>query len=155
MAVCKSDKNELAVEKCTELGVSQFIFFEAKHSIAQLSDNKIKRLNRAAESAAEQSKQNQIPKISYINQNLYQELNKQLENHNSASRLICSLESKPQNISELQLESSVIIAVGPEGDFSKDEYRFFQSQNFQAISLGNSTLRSETAAIACCARILL
>jgi 16S rRNA (uracil1498-N3)-methyltransferase len=39
------------------------------------------------------------------------------------------------------------VAIGPEGDFTEDEYLAFHRAGFRAWSLGARTLRSETAAI--------
>ena len=45
---------------------------------------------------------------------------------------------------------SVQILIGPEGDFSKEEISLAINSGFSAISLGNSRLRTETAAILAC-----
>jgi 16S rRNA (uracil1498-N3)-methyltransferase len=44
----------------------------------------------------------------------------------------------------------VVILIGPEGDFSPDEIKLATQAGFQPVSLGNSRLRTETAAIAAC-----
>ena len=41
----------------------------------------------------------------------------------------------------------VFIFIGPEGDFTKEEYDFLQKQDSQFIDLGNIILKSETAAL--------
>lgn len=41
---------------------------------------------------------------------------------------------------------SVVVAVGPEGDFSAGEYAALRQAGFQAVSLGANVLRAETAA---------
>jgi 16S rRNA (uracil1498-N3)-methyltransferase len=38
--------------------------------------------------------------------------------------------------------------IGPEGDFTPDEIQMAISKNFKKVSLGNSRLRTETAALA-------
>ena len=43
---------------------------------------------------------------------------------------------------------STSILVGPEGDFSQDEYLYAKQSNFSSVSLGDNILRVETAAIA-------
>lgn len=47
------------------------------------------------------------------------------------------------------LPKSVAVWIGPEGDFTLDELRVIQNSGAQPISLGNLTLRVETAAIYC------
>ena len=39
--------------------------------------------------------------------------------------------------------------IGPEGDFTSAEVDFARSNNFKSISLGDSILRTETAAVHC------
>lgn len=43
---------------------------------------------------------------------------------------------------------SMLVLVGPEGDFSVDEVRLAHQAGFQSVSLGTSRLRTETAALA-------
>src|SRR5690625_2347514 len=45
---------------------------------------------------------------------------------------------------------SVLVLIGPEGDFSDSEIKLAKSLGFQSIHLGNSRLRTETAAIVAC-----
>ena len=40
-----------------------------------------------------------------------------------------------------------LVLIGPEGDFSVEEVRLAASLGFQSISLGESRLRTETAAL--------
>ena len=41
---------------------------------------------------------------------------------------------------------SIVVAVGPEGDFTKEEYQALRERDFQSVRLGANILRSETAA---------
>ena len=72
----------------------------------------------------------------------------------ACTKIICSLEKKRQNLSELIGENkNYLIAVGPEGDFTETEYRFFEELNFRPIGLSHRVLRSETAALSILAAI--
>ena len=149
-SICKGDKNEVMLEKCTELGVNSFIFYKSDKSETNLNSNKIERLKKIAYSAACQSKRNSIPKIFFI------ESKADLENiinfdFQDSLKLICSLIDKSQKIS--RDKKYILIAIGPEGDFSGVEYDFFKKLNFMPISLGNNILRSETAAICAVAKL--
>jgi len=44
----------------------------------------------------------------------------------------------------------VLILIGPEGDFSKEEVQKAISLGFIPVSLGNSRLRTETAGVVAC-----
>jgi 16S rRNA (uracil1498-N3)-methyltransferase len=46
----------------------------------------------------------------------------------------------------LESDDSVVL-VGPEGDFSIDEVKLAIENGFRSVSLGNSRLRTETAAL--------
>ena len=43
---------------------------------------------------------------------------------------------------------SCTLLIGPEGDFTDEEYTYARESNFSSASLGNNILRVETAAIA-------
>ena len=45
---------------------------------------------------------------------------------------------------------SVIILIGPEGDFSLDEVEIAKESGYTEISISDSRLRTETAGIAAC-----
>jgi 16S rRNA (uracil1498-N3)-methyltransferase len=51
-------------------------------------------------------------------------------------------------ISKIEIREPVVIALGPEGGMESAEERDFLQAGFQAVSLGESTLRFETAAVA-------
>jgi 16S rRNA (uracil1498-N3)-methyltransferase len=74
--------------------------------------------------------------------------------HNPSSsgelRVVASLEpgSRPL-VDTLAAEDNaekIVIAVGPEGDFTAEEYSRLRDANFKAVRLGSNVLRSETAA---------
>ena len=46
--------------------------------------------------------------------------------------------------------SDVVVMVGPEGDFSEEEVELALRNSFQAITLGDSRLRTETAGVVAC-----
>ncbi|MBR1543432.1 MAG: 16S rRNA (uracil(1498)-N(3))-methyltransferase [Muribaculaceae bacterium] len=47
--------------------------------------------------------------------------------------------------------SDVMLMVGPEGDFSPEEVKSALEAGFEPVTLGESRLRTETAAVMCCA----
>jgi 16S rRNA (uracil1498-N3)-methyltransferase len=51
---------------------------------------------------------------------------------------------------ELPPQEDVTILIGPEGDFSVKEIQLALAHNFIPVSLGNTRLRTETAAIVAC-----
>ena len=65
-------------------------------------------------------------------------------------RLVASLETSSGSLLDTlalaQSVTEVIVAVGPEGDFTASEYTALQASEFQPVRLGENVLRSETAA---------
>jgi 16S rRNA (uracil1498-N3)-methyltransferase len=49
-----------------------------------------------------------------------------------------------------QAHTDAVILIGPEGDFSPEEIEMAINKGFIPISLGNSRLRTETAALMAC-----
>ena len=64
-------------------------------------------------------------------------------------RLVASLETGSQGLytclQQAQQVDSIVIAVGPGGDFSAEEYAQLRSAGFQPVRLGQQVLRAETA----------
>lgn len=54
---------------------------------------------------------------------------------------------------EAKISSSVIILVGPEGGWTQKEEKIMLSHGYEAVSLGKSVLRAETAAISAVALV--
>ena len=65
-------------------------------------------------------------------------------------RLVASLEASSRSLRDtlalFHSAEEVILAVGPEGDFTDLEYRALRASQFQPVRLGENVLRSETAA---------
>ena len=59
----------------------------------------------------------------------------------------CEETDKKSFKSILDKQQSVLILIGPEGDFSSEEIDVAKSKYFSPVALGESRLRTETAAI--------
>ena len=62
----------------------------------------------------------------------------------------CEETDKKSLKNELKSNENVTILIGPEGDFSVKEIQLAIDNNFIPVSLGNTRLRTETAAIVAC-----
>ena len=69
------------------------------------------------------------------------------QSHQDQKFIAHCLEDPKRNLSDLVNESlsSQIILIGPEGDFTKEEVDTAIEHHFDAVSLGDTRLRSETA----------
>jgi len=71
-------------------------------------------------------------------------------------KLVGALPLKPNPWNELKLHADdrIAVAIGPEGDFSDEEYARLESLGFEAVSLGPHVQRCETAAISMLALVM-
>ena len=53
------------------------------------------------------------------------------------------------------ISTNNVALIGPEGDFTSTEIELALKQNYKAVSLGNSRLRTETAGLVACTTIAL
>jgi 16S rRNA (uracil1498-N3)-methyltransferase len=147
-ALTKGDHNDLVIEKCTELGVSEICLWSAERSVVKFEPHKmaskVDRFVKIARSAAEQSKRLSIPNVRISRFD-------EIINRNFMARpmIVMSLEDDAPPIAKLSINSDRCdIIVGPEGDFSPAEFKALYSIGATKASLGSMILRSETAAIA-------
>ena len=148
----KSDKMELIIQKCVELGVTDIVPVEMSRSIVKFDEkkkqSKITRWQSIAESAAKQSKRNIIPEIHPI-----VNFNQAVKNAKELDLIAVPYESKDGMIStenflsQIKPNLSIVIFIGPEGGFDEKEIELAKSANAHIISLGKRILRTETAAI--------
>ena len=148
----KSDKMELIIQKCVELGVTDIVPVEMSRSIVKIEDkkkqSKITRWQAIAESAAKQSKRNVIPEIHPIIS-----FNQAVKDAQNLDITAVPYESEEGMVStqnflnKIKPNMSIGIFIGPEGGFEDKEIELAKSANAHIISLGKRILRTETAAI--------
>ena len=146
------EKPELIVQKATELGADKIVFFDAARSISHWQGNKqkrkIERLQKIAESAAEQSHRNKIPQVEYS-----ANLDQLLANYPATERIVAWEESAKQGetsalaqqFNALKPGDSILAVFGPEGGVSENEIAKMNEAGVVAAGLGPRILRTETA----------
>jgi len=139
------ERLEWFIEKATEIGID-----EITPVICRFSERKIvkeERLEKIIVSAAKQSLKAYFPKLNSLC--TFDDL---MKNHRASQKFIahCYEEDKKLLQTEIQKSSDVLILIGPEGDFSKEEVLKAISLGFVPVSLGNSRLRTETAGVVAC-----
>lgn len=167
LPLLKGDRFDWAVEKLTELGVSQVVPLICHRTVVKPADNdrafeqssKFKRWRAIAREAAEQSERATIPhivpptlladlfKCSFVNGAFDTTLFLQERSHAPTLTALLSAQSD-------QLGSSILVITGPEGGFTEHEIDDATNQGVTAVSLGEQILRSETAAICASALII-
>ena len=136
-----TDRLEWMVEKCCELGVESLILMQTENTVkARVS---IERLERICISALKQSHGCRLPKL--ILEDFKTTVNRSAEN-----RFICHCRAELQNKSAKpnDLKGETLVLIGPEGDFSVEEVKMAHELGFTDLALGNTVLRTETAAMA-------
>lgn len=145
------DRTEWFVEKATEIGVDQFDFLDCKFS--ERRNIKTERLERIVVSAMKQSHKFYKPIVTAM-QSFMDLAATPFQGIRCIAHCYDEVEMQSPDygkpfLSDLlsQFDGPMQIFIGPEGDFSKEEVDFALKHNFIPVSLGESRLRTETAAI--------
>lgn len=154
MAVCPTkniDRFEWFVEKATEIGVDVIAPVIGERSERRVL--KTDRLRRLALSAAKQSLKAAIPTIAEP-QSVRDFI---LDAPADALKLICYCfdDVERKQIQQLLPAKEICILIGPEGDFSPEEAALARERGWVPVSLGDSRLRTETAAVVAATAVYL
>ncbi|MGD8307769.1 MAG: RsmE family RNA methyltransferase [Ignavibacteria bacterium] len=130
------DRFKFALEKCVELGVTNFLIFEAERSVAKGTN--LKRWEKIILSAMKQSLRAYLPKV---------QIQKDLLSISELPGNKIIFEQTSQNVFHFNLtkESTYFFIFGPEGGLTEDELNLFDRDSI--YSLSTHRLRSETAMI--------
>lgn len=151
MGLIKQDKWDFCIQKCCEVGVYEIQPFISQRSVVKVkeekNDNKLKRWNKIALEACEQSKRShqvQVKAPLSFKEVIEMEADLKLiayEDADVKGMNLASVLKKEKNI------HSVLMMVGCEGGFDPSEVQLALEKGFQCVSLGPRILRAETAAI--------
>lgn len=137
------------IQKAAELGAVRIIPLITERSELRLdAERSAKKLEKWKQEAIEAVKQCGNPFLPEVTNPLTLEelCQQQLPN----LRMVCSLEDNPQpylkTLFEADTTAGVVVAIGPEGDFTPLEYRRLRENGFLPVTLGPLVLRSDTAA---------
>jgi 16S rRNA (uracil1498-N3)-methyltransferase len=147
-----AERTEWMIEKATEIGVDEISFIQTEHT--ERKNLNFDRIQKIAIAAMKQSQKAQLPIINGIVKfsDLITNIKEQQKyiahcyTHISERELLLNLYTPNQ---------TVLCAVGPEGDFSENEVKLALDNRFVPVTLGDSRLRSETAAMAICYTIAI
>ncbi|MEX1188255.1 MAG: 16S rRNA (uracil(1498)-N(3))-methyltransferase [Bacteroidia bacterium] len=142
------DRFEWFLEKATEIGVheiSPIITDRSERNVVKMS-----RMQKVVQAAIKQSMQAYFP---IINEALpFKEFIKQ---RNAPNKFIAHCMDSPKQslIQSVDIHSENIVLTGPEGDFTEKEVELALKNNYLPVTLGESRLRAETAAVVVSAQI--
>ncbi|WP_299336743.1 16S rRNA (uracil(1498)-N(3))-methyltransferase [uncultured Psychroserpens sp.] len=140
-----NDRYEWFLEKATEIGIDMITPVFCDNSERRVI--KADRFQKILQSAMKQSLNCYLPKLNdaisfdnFLNQ----------EHQGQLFIAHCEDSDKKSLKQELKPHTDTTILIGPEGDFSTQEIQKALQHNFTPVVLGDTRLRTETAAIVAC-----
>lgn len=139
------DRMEWFAEKATEIGIDAITCLNCRFS--ERREIKSARLEKILISAMKQSQKATLPQLagmtdfkSFVNQPF------------DGRKFIAHCEDGDKTLLKQTYRpgESALVLIGPEGDFSPEEIELALKQGFEPVSLGESRLRTETAALVAC-----
>jgi 16S rRNA (uracil1498-N3)-methyltransferase len=159
-ALLKSKKMDWIIQKATELGVDMIIPLATARAVVKVGPGDGRRVDRwqkIAREAAKQSRRSTVPDVEepcsfsdFLNARPGSRKFILTEDGGTALKEI--LPAGPGGPAGAGIPN-VLLAVGPEGGWTKEEETGSRTAGFEAVSLGKQPLRSETAALAALAMI--
>ena len=138
-SVLKKDKNDWVLQKCTELGVREFVPVIASRS--EKTSVNIDRARKIVIEAAEQCGRGDIP---IVREPVL--LHEAIEEYKERKIMVCDLGGDMQ-MPEPGTDD-IVILVGPEGGWTEQELQQFADAQIRTFGISEFTLRAETASVA-------
>lgn len=140
------DRIEWLAEKCTEMGMDRLIPVRCRYS--ERKELKTERLEKILVSAMKQSLKATLPQLDELTPVL-----DVIRMPFDGQKFICYCDDEVERkllAKEYRAGVDTMILIGPEGDFSREEVAEAIANGFIPVSLGDSRLRTETAAVSAC-----
>jgi 16S rRNA (uracil1498-N3)-methyltransferase len=134
---------DFLIEKAVEAGVDRIIPFTSKNSERQKMN--FERAEKLMRSAALQSKRIIHPKITELMK--FEELLSQYNSETTQSFIAHFSDDHRHILQEHITSKDMLIIVGPEGDFTPEEFMMAKENSFIPVNISENRLRTETAAI--------
>lgn len=146
-ALAKGDRDELAVQAATELGVDEIVPWQASRSVSRWDAAKAEkgraRWSTIVREAAKQAHRAWIPEVAPL------ATTASLAERAVASHLVVLEPSASARLTDLDLSSAdakeVVLVVGPEGGIAPEELTALQLAGASLARLGDTVLRTSTA----------
>lgn len=139
------DRVEWFAEKATEIGIDRFSPLLCRYS--ERKEIKLPRIEKILISAMKQSQKSFVPELDEMTA-FADFIRQPFDGQKFIAH--CYPQEKKLLKDAYTHGGNVLILIGPEGDFSEKEVQLALDNGFEPISLGNSRLRTETAALVAC-----
>jgi len=145
-----NDRYEWFLEKAAEIGVDEITPIICDHSERKII--KTERFDKILISAMKQSNQMYLP---VLNEPI--KLTDFLSKEISGQKFIahCEETDKVELKDRIEIQQNYTLLIGPEGDFSTNEINKALANDYLPVALGNTRLRTETAALVGCHTFVL
>ncbi|WP_292831996.1 16S rRNA (uracil(1498)-N(3))-methyltransferase [Microbacterium sp.] len=142
-ALAKGDRDELAVQAATEIGVDEILPWQAARSVSRWSDDKaakgVARWQAIAREASKQAHRAWVPSIATP---------KSTAEIAARPGMLLVLEpAASARLSQVELptEGDIVVIVGPEGGVASEELAELERAGASCVRLGDTVLRTSTA----------
>ena len=146
LGLSRGDRMDYAIQKATELGVTEITPLFTEHSEVRLKpdrlENKLRHFEKIAINAAEQCGRLDVPAV-----NTPLALDAFLAQDKKATRLLLEPGGE-QSLTAARALTDIELVIGPEGGFSEREVAQARASNCEIMRLGPRILRTETAPVA-------
>lgn len=155
-AILKGDKTDFVLQKCTEIGVTNFYPMITMRTIPNIKGkefDKVGRWQRIVSDASKQSKSKYIPKVHHPIE--ISEVFKHIYRNDFS--IVPYEEEKTTTIKEALDKyrgGDINIIIGPEGGFELIEIVTLNKAGVRSVSLGEKILRAETAAMVALSNVI-
>ena len=135
------DRFKFFLEKATEIGIDEITPLICEHSERKIINKE--KCEKTLLSAMKQSIKYHVPKFNNVIS-----LIDFLKIENKAEKYIAHCQKlKKYEFKKEKIGKNILLLIGPEGDFSKNEIKKAIKNKYKSINLANSRLRTETAGI--------
>ncbi len=155
-ALPKSDKMELVIQKCIEVGIDSIVPVATEHCVVKLAgkeEKKLTRWNKIAEAAAKQCGRGKIPCVENV-----VSFKDAIIKASTLDMVLIPYEKEKENTLKTVCKnfkgSTIGIFIGPEGGFSLEEITLAEKSGVIPVTLGKRILRTETAGLVTTALLL-
>ena len=144
-ALAKGDRDELAVQAATELGVDEIVPWQASRSVSRWEGPKAEkgrqRWATIVREAAKQAHRAWLPEVAAI------ATTAALGARAAGERVLVLEPTAEVRLSSLDLtdDSTIVLVVGPEGGIAPDELARLEAAGATRVRLGDTVLRTSTA----------
>lgn len=150
-SILKAAKQDLVIQKATELGANAIIPLTTKNTVVKFENDKdkyqkISRWEKICYETIKQCERADFPSIKPV-----MGLKETLSLTGFDTKIACVERSTDitlkQALKYTPSAKNILLLIGPEGGWTDDEISLLKKENVQCASLGNMILRAETAAI--------